>query len=196
MDISERIAMLRKEKGISQEQLANEMGISRQAVSKWESELSIPDLNNIISISEYFNVSTDYLLKGTKEEKNSNAITSKVLYVSSTFAIVLGLLVTLGGWDSAKAFEGLAVGMLIQAVGFAAYFIGKSLSKEKAHIGVMFLNILLVLYLPVTSIIGFGFNGVIAPYPTDTTTFITLVLIYAVMAAIVYFILRKMNKNK
>lgn len=58
---------------------------------------SIPDLNKVIALSEYFNVSTDYLLKGTQDEKHNDVVTSRILYISSTLAIDIGLLVTLGG---------------------------------------------------------------------------------------------------
>lgn len=64
MNISDRIQSLRKTKGISQEQLADELGVSRQAVSKWESGQSMPDIEKIILMSEYFKITTDYLLKG------------------------------------------------------------------------------------------------------------------------------------
>lgn len=68
MILSEKIMMLRKQKGWSQEDLAEKLGISRQSVSKWESTASIPDLDKIIKMSEIFNVSTDYLLKDELEE--------------------------------------------------------------------------------------------------------------------------------
>lgn len=61
--LSEKIMNLRKEKGWSQEQLAEKLEVSRQAVSKWESGASVPDLDKIIKISNLFEVSTDYLLK-------------------------------------------------------------------------------------------------------------------------------------
>jgi len=64
MDFSERIQELRKENRDSQEQLAEKLGVSRQAVSKWESGQGIPDVNNIMKISEVYSVSTDYILKG------------------------------------------------------------------------------------------------------------------------------------
>ena len=54
MNIADRIQKLRKTKGISQEQLADVVGVSRQAVSKWESEQSIPDLEKVILMSDYF----------------------------------------------------------------------------------------------------------------------------------------------
>ena len=64
MNIADRIQILRKSRGISQEELAEKMGVSRQAVSKWESEQSSPDIDKIVLLSEYFDVTTDYLLKG------------------------------------------------------------------------------------------------------------------------------------
>ena len=66
MNVPERIQELRKQKGISQEELANELGVSRQAVSKWESGQSFPELDNIVALSDYFGVSADHILKGTE----------------------------------------------------------------------------------------------------------------------------------
>lgn len=71
MSIGDRIQSLRKSKGISQEELADKIGVSRQAVSKWESEQSTPDIDKIILLSEYFETTTDYLLKGIEPTKQS-----------------------------------------------------------------------------------------------------------------------------
>lgn len=69
MNIADRIRDLRKSKGISQEQLSDVVGVSRQAVSKWESEQTIPDLDKVVILSEYFGVTTDYILKGIEPVK-------------------------------------------------------------------------------------------------------------------------------
>ncbi len=63
MILGDKIIALRRQLGWSQEQLAEEMGISRQSVSKWESGMSIPDIDKILKLSEIFGVSTDYLLR-------------------------------------------------------------------------------------------------------------------------------------
>ena len=63
MILADKIIVLRKQQGWSQEQLAEQLGVSRQSVSKWESGLSIPDLDKIIKMSGIFGVSTDYLIK-------------------------------------------------------------------------------------------------------------------------------------
>lgn len=63
MILADKIIQLRKKSGWSQEELAAQMGVSRQSVSKWESGQSIPDLDKILKLSALFNVSTDFLLK-------------------------------------------------------------------------------------------------------------------------------------
>lgn len=63
MILADKIISLRKQKGWSQEELAHQMDVSRQAVSKWESASSIPDLDRILKLGQLFQVSTDYLLK-------------------------------------------------------------------------------------------------------------------------------------
>ena len=64
MNLAERILTLRKARNMSQEELAEQVGVSRQAVGKWESGQSQPDLDKVIALSEFFGVSCDYLLKG------------------------------------------------------------------------------------------------------------------------------------
>lgn len=68
MILAEKIMNERKKNGWSQEELAEQLSVSRQSVSKWESAQSIPDLQKIIQMSQIFGVSTDYLLKDEIEE--------------------------------------------------------------------------------------------------------------------------------
>ena len=72
MILADKIIEERKKYGWSQEELANKLGVSRQAVSKWESAGSIPDLQRILQMSELFGVTTDYLLKDEIEEAPLN----------------------------------------------------------------------------------------------------------------------------
>ena len=74
MLLSEKIMSLRKRNGWSQEELAQQLGVSRQSVSKWESMASMPDIQKIMSMSELFGVSTDYLLKDELEELPATAV--------------------------------------------------------------------------------------------------------------------------
>jgi transcriptional regulator with XRE-family HTH domain len=67
MNFSEKLQKLRKGKNLSQEQLAEELNVSRQAVSKWESGQGYPEIDKLILISDFFNVSLDALLKDNNE---------------------------------------------------------------------------------------------------------------------------------
>lgn len=67
MILADKIINERKKNGWSQEDLAEKLGVSRQAVSKWEGAQSIPDLQKIVRLAEVFNVSTDFLLKDEME---------------------------------------------------------------------------------------------------------------------------------
>lgn len=66
MEFQERLYSLRKGRGVSQEELANVVGVSRQAVQKWESGTSTPDIQNLSALADYFGVSLDYLVRGTE----------------------------------------------------------------------------------------------------------------------------------
>lgn len=67
MILADKIITLRKKNGWSQEELAEKVGVSRQAISKWESAQSVPDLDKILRMSEIFGVTTDFLLKDEME---------------------------------------------------------------------------------------------------------------------------------
>lgn len=81
MNLSESIYVLRKQSGFSQEELAEKLGVTRQAVSKWESQQSTPDMDNIIAISKLFNVTTDYLLIGKENNSNSEIIKKENIFL-------------------------------------------------------------------------------------------------------------------
>jgi len=102
--IGERILMLRKERGLSQEDLAARLPVSRQAISKWELGESIPDTEHVVQLSRLFGVSTDFLLVDeepvealpvAKEDKRPSPSWSR--FVIGFLALLL-LLVSLGFW--------------------------------------------------------------------------------------------------
>ena len=71
MNIGERITALRKEKNISQTELATRLGVSRQAVSKWEQGSSSPDTSKLIQLAELFDTEVEYLATGIRPEPKS-----------------------------------------------------------------------------------------------------------------------------
>ncbi len=104
MSFGENLSNLRKSNGLSQEQLAEKLGLTRQTVSKWETDQSTPDLVYIIKLSEILSVTTDRLIKGAdetdksdtvKEENNdikpSTNIDASLLKTSYTRSFIFGL---------------------------------------------------------------------------------------------------------
>ncbi len=72
MKLNEKIYECRKKSGMSQEALAEKAGVSRQAISKWEIGTAVPELGNIVVLSEIFGVTTDWLLKDDAEESSES----------------------------------------------------------------------------------------------------------------------------
>ena len=93
MNVSEKIRTLRKSKGMSQEELAGQVNISRQAVSRWENGTALPDADNIVQLSKLFGVTADYLLIDSyKSDEDSPKIkeNNKILHANLTsLAIIL-----------------------------------------------------------------------------------------------------------
>ncbi|MCQ1531179.1 helix-turn-helix domain-containing protein [Lutispora saccharofermentans] len=118
MTIGEKIQQLRKQNGLSQEQLANELNVSRQAISKWELNDSVPELDKIVSLSKIFSVSIDDLLSN---ETNHSSINSNNRYSDAdVFSKIVRMIKTKGyrtgylliGW-------GLIALIMIAFVGFS-----------------------------------------------------------------------------
>jgi transcriptional regulator with XRE-family HTH domain len=76
--LGQKIQQLRKENGLSQEELASKLTISRQAISKWELGESMPDTENIVQLSKLFGVSTDYLLINEYESDKDDSLVAEV----------------------------------------------------------------------------------------------------------------------
>lgn len=98
MNIADRIQLLRKQKGLSQEQLADKIGVSRQLVSKWENEQAIPDMERIMILSEYFETTTDYLVKGiepTKPYENNHEKVQTSFLDSNIVDVILWIVIVI-----------------------------------------------------------------------------------------------------
>lgn len=92
MELSEKLYQLRKKSGLSQEKLAEQLDVSRQAISKWESGHSIPESDKLIAISKFFQVSLDYLVK----DEIADAPKEEIQAVDNTKGL-LGLIFCIGG---------------------------------------------------------------------------------------------------
>ncbi len=82
MNIGEKLFELRKAKNLSQEEVADKLNVTRQTVSKWETNQSTPDFDKIIPICELFKISTDELLRGSKEENKTEEVADEKIQES------------------------------------------------------------------------------------------------------------------
>lgn len=94
MELSEKLYQLRKKSGLSQEKLAEQLDVSRQAISKWESGYSIPESDKLIAISKFFQVSLDYLVK---DDIESADVPKEEMQAVDNTKGVLGLIFCIGG---------------------------------------------------------------------------------------------------
>ena len=203
MNIADRIQHLRKAKGISQEELADKVGVSRQAVSKWESEQSTPDLEKIIILSNYFGVTTDYILKGIEptndNDQSNNELTSRILYITSTAFVAIGLFCAFGGWYEERTMGAVWGSLIIQAVGIAGYYIGKLFSAVKAPFYVDWLNIVGIAFVPVSILAGcisqlvFS-QGVISPYPCGIVHLVVFSVLFCIVLFTSFVFVKKRNQ--
>lgn len=201
----EKLQALRKAKGISQDQLAIQLNVSRQAISKWELGTSLPDVENIVEISRFFDISIDYLLKddlqdkeeiGNKGKKHNAALSSAVLLLMSTAFMSIGLLIAFSTWYDHQASEAIVSGMIVQIVGAVLYGIGKMLSKSTITLVSPLLNILLIMFIPASILINLLYGYPLAPYPTDKETILAFVILIFAILGISYVFVRKRNANK
>lgn len=143
MNLGERLYRERKKLGLSQENLANQIDVSRQAVSKWEQGASSPDLNNLVALAKVLNVSIDYLLGVDKISPKSNGSQFKpsplddilllikfnwnklglVLASFGSFIILINLLLINKVKNDMFIFEEPARGQFLQAAKFSGFYI-------------------------------------------------------------------------
>ena len=87
MTLGQRLQKARKEAGLSQEELAEQLGVSRQAVSKWENDSGYPEMEKMIRLSQIYQVSLDYLVGNEQEQEQTNEdILTKGWYISHELA--------------------------------------------------------------------------------------------------------------
>lgn len=199
MKFNEKLLQLRKEKGYSQEELAQKLGVSRQAISKWEVSDSYPEVENILEICKLFDVSTDYLLKDELEEINTISSQDKtrkkrVGFLIGVFLCVLGLLVSAVGWRQYQTIISISAGIILQLVGVLVYELCKKSKKDDFK----FYSIFVVLILPYTTMIMSDFFLGFYPKPIAGPVYILIrILYYLALAGLgVYLVKLLTHKSK
>lgn len=97
MKLAEKILALRKSRGLSQEELAEKLNVSRQAISRWENGTALPDASNILQLSKIFGVTADYLLNDSYQSDNDvpkvKAATADGMHQIMIFLITLEVMI-------------------------------------------------------------------------------------------------------
>lgn len=195
MNIAHRIQQLRKSRGISQEELADRIGVSRQAVSKWESGQSVPDLEKIILLSDYFETTTDYLLKGIapalEPEKRYSAM---VFAVIGTVLNAIGLVSSIVIWIEQQRVYAVGIGLAAMLIGTGIFLTGQFLNtkdKQKAARFFLLPGVWILLFIPLAGcynvlygLKGGGFWGQLAPVPLLHSSFKAFGLYWIIYIAI------------
>jgi Predicted transcriptional regulators len=170
MNLGDRIQYLRKSQGISQEELAYKIGVSRQAVSKWESEQSLPDIDRIIAMSELFEVTTDYLLNGIElEMKGNKLLCARDWALIGSVLNFIGFLFTCFIWYERQETFAFAVGFSLIALGCLFFGLGLNGTKvhdqENAKRIFWLINVWIITFLILSLAYNLFFTGFLAPYP-------------------------------
>jgi transcriptional regulator with XRE-family HTH domain len=125
MEFNNKLYELRKQKGFSQEELANRLNVSRQTISKWEVGESTPDMEKLVAISDLFEVSLDELVKG---EEPKLAEPSEQIVKSELYSDIKEKVLTVDNKKKAKKgikIAGIILGIfvLIDVISFVIYAI-------------------------------------------------------------------------
>jgi transcriptional regulator with XRE-family HTH domain len=129
--LSEKLREVRMEAGLTQEQAAEKLGVTRSAIARWETNKGIPDISNLIAISNYFHISLDEMIKGNEEVKE------KIIADSSSkkwhlLVIVYLLAIVIYIAYFAMAYKILMIGFLISTL-FMLFFEVRIFIKEKIY---------------------------------------------------------------
>ncbi|MCL2391718.1 MAG: helix-turn-helix domain-containing protein [Oscillospiraceae bacterium] len=215
MTLNEKIHQLRKGKGLSQEELASQLTVSRQAISKWELGESVPDTENVVQLSKIFGVSTDYLLNDEYEsdkdipavKKNSEALKIELrnnvmlsgFLLALAAALVVSTIVWVGQWEIRGIVSGLCF-LVILVVCFCLEFLylSKFPSKKQANakrIKLYSIGVWFILPIPVWTVV----HQAIFYYPRPFlygTQYLVFIAMYAVLALSLTLILRLLYKRE
>jgi len=143
MSIGEKIYNLRKSKNMSQETLANTLNVSRQTISKWETGESNPDFDKIVPLCDFFEISTDELLRGSStyleqeiifEKKKNKALMLSLCIVIFVIMVVLVLIFDEIGVNDTLIGSTVMVCIGAIAVILVNYFCSKPISNKKTKI--------------------------------------------------------------
>lgn len=187
--ISNRIQEQRKLNGLTQEQLAEKLNVSRQSISKWESNQAFPEIDRIILMSEIFNVSTDYLLKEKTNDYSKNS-TSKDYNLIGIILISIGLILSLL-WYEYLSLLPIVLGLIIQIIGLSL-MLSNNISLSKNYKIKCLISFWLLIFIPLNLFINLFFTkslGLI--FTTKGNLPLLFLLLYILLGTLGSIILNK-----
>ena len=150
MTLGEKIYSLRVKNGLSQEAFGEKLGVSRQSVSKWETDQSVPELDKIVAISTVFDVTTDYLLKSS--EIDDLSVKTEMLEKQQEQMLAREK-------QQQKIRECVLYGIVIYLVFFAVWFLERALFWDyifwKSDIDIWSFGIVMAEFLAATAAVVF-----------------------------------------
>ena len=191
MKLNENILKFRKERGFSQETLAEKVDVSRQTISNWELGETNPNPDQLISLSNAFEVSVDVLL-GKEEERKEDKPDARIFTAIGTALNFIGLITSIMIWFDKQDESAIAVGLILMAVGCMTFAIGQIIGKNKKNNILYFIgvNIWILLLIPYSCIFNM-IDGVLGrfyyqltPLPQLNNSYFTYSLAWIVYIAI------------
>lgn len=204
MQFGEKIQILRKQKNLSQEELALQLAIPEESVSEWELNISAPSIENILQLSTLFDVSIDYLLKdeicsesnmsdSLIEAEQENAVQGR-LQMSSAYSvgiglIVIGFLIRLMNWQVFQTESAIWIGFAMQVCGILAFelLLEKCILTDKSLAKRKFYAISIWLVCPCTPFFYSTLIFSIFPRPY----YVPVIIYFLICSVTTYFLLRK-----
>ncbi len=129
MLLGEKLRKLRIARQLSQEQLADKLQVSRQAISKWELGESIPDTENLILLSKFYGVSIDYLLLNElniSSELETKRSRSSPIFIFGMGGLIIGLTLSIVLWCTYQSILMVSIGLIIQIISVTVVLIKQS----------------------------------------------------------------------
>lgn len=184
-ELGRRVQQLRKAKGFSQEELADRVGVSRQAVSKWEGGQTAPDLERLLALSKQLDVTTDYLLTGQHPAAREQGPDAALFSVVATGSTVAGLLAATMLWYEKQTAIATAIGLLLMVMGCVVYAIGMTMgepaSRPRAKRRFWAVNLWLLPFIPLSLLYNNLMGGCAsAPYPIPVNSLVAYGLFWVV----------------
>ena len=160
-----RIQACRRRAGLSQEQLAERLCVSRQAVSKWELDESIPELDKALALCEVFKMTADELLRGQMvEPKPVQPPLRRAAPACGLALVVLGLVYILAAWYEYQRTTDIALGMALQALGLIIQHSAGVFDKASGLRKLWRADFALCFFVPANLIVSVLLRGYPRPY--------------------------------